>query len=252
MGGGGVSAGDPARHVATGDTIRAGGVRFRVLWPDRSAVPTTASSDGRVVNDSSIVLLGEADGARFLLSGDAEDGIDPTLVSRGLPHVALYKVAHHGSRTASSDALLAALSPWVTAISVGADNTYGHPSPATLGRLAAHGARVLRTDRDGHGDRDDRRRAPRRPRRACRADARRRGRRHRAHGGRRRRSCTIGRMTVPGRIEAAAILLSLDPPPWFLRHARAVAEIAGMARRARGGRGRCRGPAPRGVGRTPP
>jgi HD superfamily phosphodiesterase len=34
-------------------------------------------------------------------------------------------------------------------------------------------------------------------------------------------------MTVPGRIEAAALLLSLDPPPWFLRHACAVAEIAG-------------------------
>ena len=34
-------------------------------------------------------------------------------------------------------------------------------------------------------------------------------------------------MSVPGRIEAAALLLSLDPPPWFLRHSRAVAEIAG-------------------------
>jgi HD domain len=33
-------------------------------------------------------------------------------------------------------------------------------------------------------------------------------------------------MTVPGRVESAALLLSLDPPPWFLRHARAVAEIA--------------------------
>ena len=33
-------------------------------------------------------------------------------------------------------------------------------------------------------------------------------------------------MTVPGRVEAAALLLSLDPPAWFLRHARAVAEVA--------------------------
>ena len=33
-------------------------------------------------------------------------------------------------------------------------------------------------------------------------------------------------MTVPGRVEAAALLLSLDPPAWFLRHSRAVAEVA--------------------------
>jgi HD domain len=34
-------------------------------------------------------------------------------------------------------------------------------------------------------------------------------------------------MTVPGRVDAAALFLSLDPPPWALRHARAVAEVAG-------------------------
>jgi hypothetical protein len=34
-------------------------------------------------------------------------------------------------------------------------------------------------------------------------------------------------MTVPGRVEAAELLLSLDPPAWFLRHSRAVAEVAG-------------------------
>jgi hypothetical protein len=39
-------------------------------------------------------------------------------------------------------------------------------------------------------------------------------------------SGTIERMTVPGRVEAAELLLTLDPPAWFLRHARAVAEVA--------------------------
>jgi hypothetical protein len=43
----------------------------------------------------------------------------------------------------------------------------------------------------------------------------------------RRPSGTIERMTVPGRVDAAALLLSLDPPPWFVRHSRAVAEVAG-------------------------
>lgn len=35
-------------------------------------------------------------------------------------------------------------------------------------------------------------------------------------------------MTIPSRIEAAALLLSLDPPPWFLAHARVVGEVAGF------------------------
>ena len=33
-------------------------------------------------------------------------------------------------------------------------------------------------------------------------------------------------MSVPDRVEAARLLLSLDPPPWHLRHSRAVAETA--------------------------
>jgi hypothetical protein len=41
-------------------------------------------------------------------------------------------------------------------------------------------------------------------------------------------SATIGSMTVPGRVAAAALLFSLDPPPWFVAHARAVAEVAGF------------------------
>ena len=210
-------------------TWRWTGSASRVLWPDGGTVSGRAGDDGRAVNDTSVVLLGEAAGVRFLLSGDAEDAIDPTLVARGLPHVALYKVAHHGSRTASSDALLAALTPAVAVISVGAGNTYGHPSPPTLARLAAHGATVLRTDLDGTVTASFE---------AGRMEVR--GERRAGDGG----LGTIAAMTVPGRVESAALLLSLDPPPWFLRHARAVAEIAGWlaARTAAAGRRRWTAP----------
>jgi competence protein ComEC len=49
----------------------------------------------------SIVLLGSVGSQRFLLTGDIEEGVDPVLVARGLPHIDVLKVAHHGSRTAT-------------------------------------------------------------------------------------------------------------------------------------------------------
>src|SRR5439155_25740091 len=44
--------------------------------------------------------------------------------------------------------------------------------------------------------------------------------------GAREASCTIGRMAVPGRVEAASVLLELAPSPWFVRHSAGVAEVA--------------------------
>src|SRR3990172_4364883 len=51
-------------------------------------------------------------------------------------------------------------------------------------------------------------------------------------------SCTIGPMAVPGRVEAAYVLLGLDPPEWFVRHSAGVAEVASFlaARAAAPGR----------------
>jgi competence protein ComEC len=139
----------PAGILTAGDRFALDDVSFRVLWPDRSAVPRAPPDTGAGVNDVSIVLLGTFGAQHFLLTGDAEEGIDPLLVARGLPTVDVLKVAHHGSRTATTDALLSAIRPTVTLISVGAKNTFGHPAPATLARLAAHGARTYRTDLQG-------------------------------------------------------------------------------------------------------
>jgi len=57
-------------------------------------------------------------------------------------------VGHHGSRGSTGDAWLTALKPTVAVISLGR-NDYGHPAPATLGRLRDHGVAVHRTDREG-------------------------------------------------------------------------------------------------------
>jgi hypothetical protein len=142
----------PSGRLATGDRFALDDVRFEVLWPDRTAVPRAPPDTGSGINAVSIVLLGSFGAQRFLLTGDAEESIDPILLARGLPPVDLLKVAHHGSRTATSDALLAATRPTVALVSVGAKNTFGHPAPGTLARLAAHGVTTFRTDLEGSLD----------------------------------------------------------------------------------------------------
>ncbi len=141
--------GRSAGRLATGDRFTLDDVRLDVLWPDRGTVPAEPTDSGTAINNVSIVLLGTFGRERFLLAGDVEEGIDPTLLSRGLPRVDFLKVAHHGSRTSSTDAFLDAVRPRIAAVSAGAGNPYGHPAPATIERLRAHKAEVFRTDLDG-------------------------------------------------------------------------------------------------------
>jgi competence protein ComEC len=59
------------------------------------------------------------------------------------------KVAHHGSETSSTTRFLRAVTPRIAVVSAGYENRFGFPAPAVLDRLAATGAVVWRTDRDG-------------------------------------------------------------------------------------------------------
>ncbi|MEO8228752.1 MAG: ComEC/Rec2 family competence protein [Chloroflexota bacterium] len=136
-------------RLATGDRFGLDQILFRVLWPDPGGVPREPADGGTGINNVSIVLLGEVGHQRFLLAGDIEEEIDPVLLARGLPRVDLLKVAHHGSRTSSTAAFLDAARPRVAVASAGAGNPYGHPTKATLDRIAARDAQVLRTDRNG-------------------------------------------------------------------------------------------------------
>ena len=135
--------------LAAGDALRVDEIDLRVLWPIRGRVPREPPDGGTGINNVSIVLLGTIDRRRFLLAGDVEQDIDPMLLATGLPRLDLLKVAHHGSRTATTQAFVDAVRPKIAIASAGAGNPYGHPAKSTLDRLAAAGARVLRTDQDG-------------------------------------------------------------------------------------------------------
>jgi competence protein ComEC len=143
------SGGQLHGRLATGDRLALDDIRFQVLWPDPGRVPERPPDGGTGINNVSIVLLGEVGGHRFLLAGDVEEGVDPELLERGLPQVDLLKVAHHGSRTASTRPFLEAVHPRVAIVSAGAGNPYGHPAPSTIERLHELAERTYRTDTDG-------------------------------------------------------------------------------------------------------
>jgi competence protein ComEC len=100
-------------------------------------------------NDTSVVILLDHGGDRYLFSGDIDSTMEATIVARGTPLAAqVLKVAHHGSSASSSEAFLAAVAPQEAVISVG-PNSYGHPAADTISRLIASGAEIWRTDQSG-------------------------------------------------------------------------------------------------------
>jgi competence protein ComEC len=66
-----------------------------------------------------------------------------------LGHVQVHKASHHGSNNGDIAAALSILAPEVVIISVGQNNSYGHPRPEALRRYAESGSTVFRTDVNG-------------------------------------------------------------------------------------------------------
>ena len=86
----------------------------------------------------------------FLFTGDISSAAEKEIVnSRENILSNVLKVAHHGSKYSTSDLFLQKVKPKIAVISVGAKNTYGHPTPETLQRLENSGIKIFRTDKDG-------------------------------------------------------------------------------------------------------
>jgi competence protein ComEC len=124
-----------------GKALRVGPLRLRVLWPDGPGTP------GDDPNNHAVVLVATYGQTDALFTADAESDVTGHLQ---LPPVEILKVAHHGSDDPGLADELKELQPRIAVISVGADNDYGHPTPATVATLTAvPGLALYRTDRDG-------------------------------------------------------------------------------------------------------
>lgn len=120
--------------------------RFEVLYPFESL----AGKELKDSNNTSIVvklIFGENS---FLFTGDAYKSVERDLIEKGIDVDSdILKVAHHGSKTSSSEEFIKAVSPQEAIISVGKDNKYGHPHREVLETLAKYGINILRTDLNG-------------------------------------------------------------------------------------------------------
>jgi len=100
-------------------------------------------------NNSLIVRL-DCSPLSALFTGDNNYKVEASLLQTGLDWTAkILKGSHHGSKSANSGLFLRAINPDILAISVGADNRFGHPSPETLERAGQLGIKIKRTDFEG-------------------------------------------------------------------------------------------------------
>ncbi len=126
-----------------GQRLQVGRLEIEVLSPAPLPPGAPRPEDPNPRGVAAIVSSGDFD---LWLSADAEsDAILPL----PLRPVEAMKVSHHGSADPGLPEVLDRLGPSVAAIEVGADNSYGHPTPETLAALRAAVPHVYRTDRDG-------------------------------------------------------------------------------------------------------
>lgn len=128
-----------------GDQIQWGAARLDVIGP-----PADYEAGSAAKNNDSLALRIRLGEHTFLLMGDMEKQIEYRLAAGGaLTRATVLKVAHHGSKTSSTEEFLAATQPAIALISAGFQNSFRHPHPEVLNRLHDHHTEVLRTDQSG-------------------------------------------------------------------------------------------------------
>lgn len=130
-----------------GQEIKAGKVLVDILSPledlQDKEIKNTSNDTGVVAK----IIYGKNS---FLFTADIDMAGERKIIKSGENVLAnVLKIAHHGSKYSTSDQILQAVKPSIAIIEVGAKNTYGHPTPEVLQKLANFGVQTLRTDQKG-------------------------------------------------------------------------------------------------------
>ncbi|MET0753321.1 MAG: ComEC/Rec2 family competence protein, partial [Pyrinomonadaceae bacterium] len=113
----------PAIKLARGDVLTFGNVKVEILFPVRDDSPETISD-----NNHSVVLRIICGERKFLLTGDIEKEAEKELLQNSeFLQADVVKVAHHGSRTSSTQKFIDAAQAQIAVIPVGKDSPFGHP-----------------------------------------------------------------------------------------------------------------------------
>jgi len=121
-------------------------VNMNILYPfenlDKQIIKNT--------NNTSIVIQLIFGENKFLFTGDTYKSVERKLIERELLLKSdILKIGHHGSKTSTSEEFIEAVDPEIGVISVGRENSYGHPTPEVLEILKKYGINILRTDELG-------------------------------------------------------------------------------------------------------
>ena len=129
--------------LSYGGKVRIGDSQFRVVHPEKKIIE-------KITNNDSMVLVYDYKDYRILYTGDIEREAEKEIIERGEDIRAnILKVAHHGSRTSTTQKFLKFVSPEIAIISVGEGNRYHFPSKYVLKRLKNKVKKVFRTDKNG-------------------------------------------------------------------------------------------------------
>lgn len=121
------------------DTFKLGEANFTVIY---------TGTNEKDLNSTSIVLKMIFGNYSYLFTGDATEEVEKAILNKNID-IDVLKVAHHGSEYSTTEDFLTKVTPTYAIISVGANNSYGHPSQEILNRLKKYTEKIYMTSEVG-------------------------------------------------------------------------------------------------------